>query len=41
MVYEWDDTRARRARLNRRALALLVFFAMSGLSLAAAVTWWA
>jgi hypothetical protein len=36
MVYEWDEKRARRARLGRKAFAALLFLAFGGLSMAAA-----
>jgi hypothetical protein len=39
MVYEWDEKRARRARLGRLGATLLLFVAMCSLSVAA-VSWW-
>jgi hypothetical protein len=38
MVYEWDEKRARRTRLGRKAFAVLLFLVVGGLSMAA-VNW--
>jgi hypothetical protein len=40
MVYEWDEKRARRARIGRLGLAILSALALSG-GFTAALAWWA
>jgi hypothetical protein len=40
MVYEWDEKRARRARVGRLGATLLLVLVVSGL-FTAGVAWWA
>jgi hypothetical protein len=40
MVYEWDEKRARRARLGRLGVTFVLALVVSGL-FTAGVAWWA